>query len=48
MSKPDYILLAEQAGQLVYTDDVLDDDVDSPTYDKFVRTFQSAKAVDDE
>lgn len=38
-AEPDYVQLALDAGQLVYSDDVLDDDPDSPYEGQYVRTY---------
>lgn len=40
-SSLDYVRLAIKYGQLIETDTVLDDDSDSPTFGKFVETYQS-------
>lgn len=48
MTETDFIKQALEAGQLIYTDTVLDDDPDSPTCGKFIDTFQGTKGLTDE
>lgn len=40
MAEPDYVQLAIDAGQLVEADEVLDDDLDSLTYECYVTTYK--------
>lgn len=43
---PNYVQMAVESGQLVYHDEVLDDDEDSPTYDTFISVFYGTEPVE--